>query len=112
MKLIKAYIRPKMFEETHQALKEAGYTSMTVMQAEGMGSYCDPENKYGSLNFPTLHSKIVKLEMVVEADHLDNIVQIIHENACTGHKGDGLMIVLPVERSIRVRDGEERRYTV
>lgn len=112
MKLIKAYIRIDMFETVHRALHKEGYTSMTVMEAEGMGSYSDPKDRHGSLKFPALHSKVVKLEMISEADHIDDIVRIIHENASTGHSGDGLMVVLPVERSIRVRDGEDRRYTV
>ncbi|MFH5885187.1 P-II family nitrogen regulator [Halalkalibaculum sp. DA3122] len=112
MKLIKAYIRPKMFEETHKALKKEGFRSMTVMEAEGMGSYCDPDDQHSSLQFPTLHSKVVKVEMVAEAEHVDAIVTIIHEHAGTGHPGDGLIVVLPIERSIRVRDGEQRRYTV
>lgn len=50
--------------------------------------------------------------MVSEADHLDDIVAIIHENASTGHPGDGLIVILPVESSVRVRDGEQRKYTV
>lgn len=112
MKLIKAYIRLNMFENVHRALNNEGYTSMTVMEAEGMGSYSDPKDRHGSLKFPVMHSKVVKVEMVSEADHVDDIVRIIHENASTGHPGDGLMVVLPVERSIRVRDGEERQYTV
>lgn len=112
MKLIKAYIRIDMFEPVHRALNKEGYTSMTVMEAEGMGSYSDPKDQQSSLKFPALHSKVVKLEMVSEAEHVDDIVQIIHENGSTGHPGDGLMVVLPVERSVRVRDGEERKYTV
>lgn len=112
MKLIKAYIRTDMFETVHRALNKEGYTSMTVMEAEGMGSYSDPKDRHSSLKFPALHSKVVKLEMISKAEHVDHIVQIIHENASTGHPGDGLMVVLPIERSIRVRDGEERRYTV
>ena len=112
MKLIKAYIRQDMFETVHRALNKEGYTSMTVMEAEGMGSYSDPEKRHGSLKFPTLHSKVVKLEMVSEADHVDAIVEIIQKHAGTGHPGDGLMVVLPVERSVRVRDGEERTYSV
>ena len=112
MKLIKAYIRLDMFETVQRALNKEGYTSMTVMEAEGMDSYSDPNDRHGSLKFPALHSKVVKLEMVSEADHVDAIVNIIRENASTGHEGDGLMVVLPVERSIRVRDGEERQYTV
>lgn len=112
MKLIKAYIRTNMFESVHRALFEEGYKSMTVMDAEGMGSYSDPKQRHGSLKFPTLHSKVVKLEMVSEAGHVDDIIRIIHENGSTGHPGDGLVVVLPVERSVRVRDGEDRRYTV
>lgn len=112
MKLIKAYIRLDMFEKVHRALKKKGYTSMTVIEAEGMGSYSDPESRHGSLKFPALHSKVVKIEMVSEADHVDDILKIIRQNASTGHHGDGVMMVLPVERSIRVRDGEERTYRV
>jgi nitrogen regulatory protein PII len=112
MKLIKAYIRLDMFETVHKALNDEGYTSMTVMEAEGMGSYSDPGKRHGSLKFSTLHSKVVKVEMVSEADHVDAIVNIIQEYAGTGHPGDGLIAVLPVERSIRVRDGEQRTYSV
>jgi len=112
MKLIKAYIRLGMFETVHRALHKEGYTSMTVMEAEGMGSYSDPDNKHGSLKFPAMHSKVVKLEIVSEAKHVDAVVSIIQENASTGHPGDGLLVVLPVERSIRIRDGEQRTYSV
>jgi nitrogen regulatory protein PII len=112
MKLIKAYIRDNMFKLVHRALCKEGYTSMTVMEAEGMGSYSDPAKRHSSLKFPALHSKVVKLEMVSETNHVDDIVQIIHEKGSTGHAGDGLIVVLPVERSVRVRDGEERTYTV
>lgn len=112
MKLIKAYIRIDMFETVHRALHKEGYTSMTVMEAEGMGSYSDPEQRHSSLKFPALHSKVVKLEMVSETEHVDSIVRIIQKKASTGHPGDGLIVVLPVERSIRVRDGEERAYSV
>lgn len=112
MKLIKAYLRPNMFERVHRALQREGYKSMTVTEAEGMGNYSDPEKKHGSLKFPTLHSHIVNLEMVSEAGHVDEIISIIHEHGSTGHPGDGLIVVLPVERSVQVRDGEERKYTV
>ncbi|WP_445664474.1 P-II family nitrogen regulator [Fodinibius sp. AD559] len=112
MKLIKAYIRHNMFEPVQRALSNKGYTSMTVMEAEGMGSYSDPKDQHSSLKFPALHSKVIKLEMVSEANHVDDIIQIIHENGSTGHSGDGLIVVLPVEQSIRVRDGEERKYTL
>lgn len=91
MKLMKAYIRLDTFEIVRQALKKEGYTNMTVMEAEGMRSYSNLKNRHGSLKFPALHSKVVKLEMVSEADHVDAIVNITWENASTGHEGDGLM---------------------
>lgn len=112
MKLIKAYLRMEMFENVRQCLCREGYQSMTVMEAEGMGSYCDPEDKHPSLRFPALHSKMVKLEMIAEDDHTDPIVEIIQNEGGTGHKGDGVIIVLPIQRLIKVRTGEEQRYSV
>lgn len=48
MKLIKAFIRVDMFEKVHRALKSEGYTSMTVIEAEGMGSYSNPKKQLSS----------------------------------------------------------------
>lgn len=112
MKLIKAYVRRDMFEGVRQSLCREGFQSMTVMEAEGMGSYCDPEDKHPSLRFPALHSKMVKLEMIAEDDHTDPIIEIIQKQGSTGHRGDGVIIVLPVQRLIKVRTGEDQHYSV
>lgn len=45
MKEIKAYIRPRVFDDLCSELKSKGYGSMTVTESEGIGSYTDPDKK-------------------------------------------------------------------
>jgi nitrogen regulatory protein P-II 1 len=39
----------------------------------------------------------------------ETVIQAIREGAKTGKIGDGRIFILPVERSIKVRTGEEER---
>ncbi|WP_456472312.1 P-II family nitrogen regulator, partial [Methanocaldococcus sp.] len=54
----------------------------------------------------------VKIEMVVKEEDVDEVIKIICENAKTGQHGDGKIFVLPVERVVRVRTGEEGREAI
>jgi nitrogen regulatory protein P-II 1 len=44
---------------------------------------------------------------VIGADQVDQVVEKIRNAANTGKIGDGKIFVLPVERIVRVRTGEE-----
>ncbi|WP_457612692.1 P-II family nitrogen regulator, partial [Methanocaldococcus sp.] len=43
---------------------------------------------------------------------VDDVINIICENARTGNPGDGKIFVLPVERVVRVRTKEEGKEAV
>jgi len=49
----------------------------------------------------------VQVEVVVKDADADGIIKTIADAARTGKIGDGRIFVIPVERSIRVRTGEE-----
>ena len=49
----------------------------------------------------------VKLEMTVRDSDVDEVVQIILEQARTGEEGDGKIFVLPMSEARRIRTGEE-----
>ncbi|NTV00040.1 MAG: P-II family nitrogen regulator, partial [Methanoregulaceae archaeon] len=49
----------------------------------------------------------VQIEIVVKDRETDTVIEIIKGATKTGRIGDGRIFVLPVERSIRVRTGEE-----
>ena len=53
-----------------------------------------------------------KIEIVVAADMVDKVVETIRSAANTGKIGDGKIFVLPIERIVRVRTGEENRDAV
>jgi len=54
----------------------------------------------------------VKIEIVVAAEQADQVVDKIRTAANTGKIGDGKIFVLPIERVVRVRTGEENRDAV
>ncbi|MEX0770377.1 MAG: P-II family nitrogen regulator [Balneolaceae bacterium] len=107
MKLIKAYIRPMLLEDVYSALRKEGYCCMTVFEGEGTGRYSDPDHQHGSLNFPAMHTHVVKIEIAAETDDVDTIIEIIREHGHTGHKGDGIVFVSSIEKVTRIRDGKE-----
>lgn len=105
MKLIKAYIKPGLLENVYSALRKNGYRSMTVFKGEGTGRYSDPESCHGSLDFPAMHNRVVKIEIAAEDNESESIIQIIKNHARTGGKGDGVVFVSPIEHAERIRDG-------
>ena len=107
MKLIKAYIRYRKMEEVYQALQKEGFHSMTMMDCEGTGQYADQEKEHISYKYPYADAyKVVKLEILVEKERVDRLVEIIRKNARTGYRGDGMVIVSPVEEVFKVRTDE------
>ena len=108
MREIKAFIRTKRTREVVDALRDAGFSSLTVSEAEGTGKYTKKEDK-PSLRFPVTHSKMTKLEVVCRREDVAKIVRVIHENGSTGEKGDGLIYVSDVMQVYKVRNGQESR---
>ncbi|RPI54057.1 MAG: P-II family nitrogen regulator, partial [Deltaproteobacteria bacterium] len=53
-----------------------------------------------------------KLEIIVDAAQVDQVVAKIKESAYTGKIGDGKIFVLPVEEVIRVRTGEHGKDAI
>lgn len=107
MKEIKAMIRPEMFESVYRDLRSAGYCCITVYHGEGMGRRGDPDKLNASLEFPFLHSKVVKIEIIVADKQLKEVCDIIQQAACTHHKGDGIIYSSTIDKAISIRTGEE-----
>jgi len=49
----------------------------------------------------------VKIEVVLQDDHVERAVEAIAQAARTGKIGDGKIFVTNVERVVRIRTGEE-----
>ena len=107
MKEIKAYIRHDKVEQVIEKLEEAGVKGMTILDANALAEWADPDAFSFSIEYVEKYSKVVKLELVCQAKQADNIVSIIQKNATTHKRGDGWIFVAPIEKAIRIRSGEE-----
>lgn len=107
MKLIKAYIRHRKAEEVYKALKNDGFCCMTFVECEGTGQYSDQESDHISEKYPfTSAFKVIKLEIIALDEHIPELVNIIKKNGRTGYRGDGIIIVSPVDEVYKVRSDE------
>ncbi len=104
MKEIKAFVRTTKAAEIYNALKAGGHCCMTLTECEGTGKYSDPEDRFPSLKFPFMHSKVVKIEIVCHDADVESIVKIIQKYGRTGHPGDGLIYIMNVENAYKVKN--------
>jgi len=108
MKLIKAYIRPRKVEEVYGALNKSGFCCMTFVKCEGTGQYSDQEKVHISESYPFADaSPVVKMEILVSNEHIEQVIDLIRENSRTGYKGDGMILVSPVDEAFKVRTDEK-----
>lgn len=108
MKEIKAYIRCQKVEETIMALEKIGIQNMTVIDVMALGKgMLDQEHYKYSIECVERYSTIAKLEIICADGDSERIVQTIHSTAYTGEKGDGLILVSPVEFAQKIRSGKQ-----
>ena len=108
MKLIKAYIRYRKLEEVFIALKGAGFCFMTFAECEGTGQYSDHEKEHISDKYPFAEAyRVIKLEILVADEHVEPVVELIRKNGRTGYRGDGMIVISPVDDVFKVRTDEK-----
>ncbi len=108
MKLIKTYIRHRKTEEVYNALKNEGYCCMTFVECEGTGKYSDHEKKHINDKYPFADAyRVIKMEILVADEHVEPVVQIIRHNGRAGYRGDGMVIISPVDEVYKVRTDEQ-----
>ena len=99
MKEVKAVIRPNKLAALRDALRQIpGFPGMTITKAEG----CSAPSRHTPHNIKeelTDYTPKVRIEIVVDDDLAEVIVDRIISIATTGHIGDGLVWVTPVERA-------------
>ena len=107
MKKIEAVIKPFKLEDVKDALAEAGITGMTVTEVKGYGRQQGHSELYRGAEYVVDFLPKVKLEVVVCERDVVLAVEKIVEAARTGKIGDGKIFVSSVEKTVRIRTGEE-----
>ncbi|MCF8056453.1 MAG: P-II family nitrogen regulator [Desulfocapsa sp.] len=107
MKKIQAIIKPFKLHDVKEALTEIGIQGMTVSEVKGYGRQKGHTEIYRGAEYVVDFIPKVNIEIVVAADMVDQVVETIRNAANTGKIGDGKIFVVPIERIVRVRTGEE-----
>ncbi len=106
MKKVEAVIKPFKLEDVKDALAEIGITGMTVSEVKGYGRQKGHSELYRGAEYVVDFLPKIKMEMVVGADMVEQVVNTIVEAARTGKIGDGKIFVSDIEKIIRIRTGE------
>ncbi len=107
MKMIFAIIRPERLDFVRKRLEDEEIYGMTVIPVEGRGDQKGISLKYRGGAITVDFISKIQLEIVVKDTDTDRAIHAIREGALTGKIGDGRIFVLPIERTVRVRTGEE-----
>jgi nitrogen regulatory protein P-II 1 len=106
MKRIEAIIRPERLNAVRVALEELGYPGMTVAEVKGHGVQKGLVEQWRGRQYKVEFLPKVWMLIIVEDEHLEQVIDTICDNAATGEVGDGKLFITPVEDVIRVRTKE------
>jgi len=112
MKKIEAIIKPFKLNDVKEALNDMGIKGMTITEVKGYGRQKGHKEIYRGAEYIVDFIPKAKIEIIVEASQVDEVIEKIIGAAKTGKIGDGKIFVLPVEDVIRVRTGEKGKEAI
>jgi nitrogen regulatory protein P-II 2 len=107
MRLIIAYIQPEKLSDVKQALYAADVFKMSVSNAMGCGQQKGYHETYRGVDVEVNLLKKVRIEIAVNENFVQPTIDAIITGARTDSIGDGKIFVIPMERCVRIRTGEE-----
>jgi nitrogen regulatory protein P-II 1 len=107
MKKIEAIVKPFKLDDVKEAILELGISGMTITEVKGFGRQKGHKEIYRGAEYVVDFLPKIKIETIVPTEMLSRVVEAIKKNAYTGQIGDGKIFIVPVEKAIRIRTGEE-----
>lgn len=112
MKLIVAVIRPEKLSDVLAELFKADVQGLTISHVQGHGGERESVETYRGTTVKMALAEKVRIEIGVSNHFVETTVQAILRGARTGDVGDGKIFVVPVEKIVRIRTGEEDQLAV
>lgn len=107
MKMVVAIVRQEKLNDVKEALEREGFIAMTVTEVKGRGEQKGIVLQFRGRTMEVDLLQKAKIEIVVDDNEVDAVIRTIVNAARTGKFGDGKIFVIPVERAVRIRTGEE-----
>lgn len=105
MKEVKALIHRNRIADVVHALKTAGFRNISVIDVKGMLKALDSKEQQYSIEIGEKVITEVKLELVCEADKVDQALALIRDNGRTGQPSAGWVYVSEIESAYPIDDG-------
>ena len=112
MKKIEAIIKPFKLDDVKQGLSNLGIQGMTISEVKGFGRQKGHKEVYRGAEYQVDFVPKLKIEIILNSSSVPDAVKIIQETAHTGEIGDGKIFIIPIEKAIRIRTGEEDRDAI
>ena len=109
--MIKCYIQYEKLEALREKLFELGVPGISVVDAKGIGKPMSHLKSDPVLKVPQFHP-CIEISVVLEAEAVDEVVEMIENTLHTGSLSDGKVFILPVEEAVRVRTGERGKQAL
>jgi nitrogen regulatory protein P-II 1 len=106
MKLVTAVLKPHMLDVVKEALDAHGVRGLTISEVSGHGRQRGHTEVYRGAEYVVDFLPKIRLEVLVDAHEVDDVVAAIVRAARTGKIGDGKVWVTPVDAVGRIRTGE------
>lgn len=103
---VEALIRPFALDDVKERLTELGVGGMTITEVLGFGRTGGKREVHRGSAYVIDFVPKIKVEVVLEARLVEEVVEALREVAASGRVGDGKIFVLPVLDAIRIRTGE------
>ena len=106
MKKIEAIIKPFKLDEVKEALQDLGVQGLSVIEVKGFGRQKGHTELYRGAEYVVDFLPKVKIEVVLDDEHVDGAIEAIVNAAKTDKIGDGKIFVSSIEQAVRIRTGE------
>ncbi len=106
MKKLEIIIKPEKLDELKAILETEEILGLNIANVMGYGNQKGVVKKYRGAEYRVDMLPKIKVETVVEAEHVDRVVDKIVEGIKTGIEGDGKIFIYDVQDAVRVRTGE------
>lgn len=100
LRKVTAIVRSEVLEKVEKRLREIGVKGVTVTRVKGYGEYAN----FFSRDWLVTHAR---LEIFTEKAEAEKAAAVIMEAAHSGVPGDGIVVILPVEKIFRIRSQSE-----
>jgi len=106
MKIIKAVVRPHLYEQIAESLAGIGVVGITATDCMGHGrqkGYTEFDSKMQS---DVKYINKINLEIAVADERVDDVIELLYSSARSGEVGDGKIFIRELHDVVRIRDGQ------